>query len=106
VRIYDLLKTIQTSQMRTILTVTHDINLAAQYCDQVLLLQPPAAPGAATLYRQGPPSQILTPSLIGQAFGVRGFSGPVGRQRFFLPLGDKAKDAHLTRDAGGPERQK
>jgi iron complex transport system ATP-binding protein len=100
VGIYDLLKTIQAEQRRTIVAVTHDTNLAAQYCDEVLLLHAPVVrpdettgPPAAAGYRIGVPSQVLTASRISQAFGVQGFSGPVGRERFFLPLGKQAKDA-------------
>lgn len=109
VHIYDLLKTIQARQSRAIVAVTHDINLAAQYCDEVLLLQPPSVadtagtgdmvpPPKPTRYRIGAPSQVLTTSLVAQAFGVRGFSGPVGRERFFLPLGKRAKDADQAGD--------
>ncbi len=45
--------------------ITHDINLAAQFADSVLLLKngQPLALGA--------PSQVLTESMIGAAFGVR-----------------------------------
>jgi iron complex transport system ATP-binding protein len=113
VHIYDLLKTIQARQSRAIVAVTHDINLAAQYCDEVLLLEPPSVANAegtsdaaplpgATRYRIGAPSQVLTTSLVAQAFGVRGFSGSVGRERFFLPLGKRAKDADRASDPPEP----
>ena len=38
VGIYDLLKTAQLEKGKTVVAVTHDINLAAQYCDEILLL--------------------------------------------------------------------
>ena len=38
VRIFDLLRQMQVEQGKTVLLVTHDINLACQYCDRVLLL--------------------------------------------------------------------
>jgi iron complex transport system ATP-binding protein len=44
VGIYDLLKTVQSEKSRTIVAITQDINLAAQYCDQALLLHPLAPP--------------------------------------------------------------
>ena len=42
VAVYDLLKSIQAETAATIVAVTHDINLASQYCDEALLLYPPA----------------------------------------------------------------
>ena len=38
VGIYDLLKVAQFEKNKTIVAITHDINLACQYCDKVLLL--------------------------------------------------------------------
>ncbi len=37
VGIYDLLKDAQFRQNKTIAAVTHDINLASQYCDELLI---------------------------------------------------------------------
>lgn len=102
VRMYDLLKTIQLEKSRTIIAVTHDINLAAQYCDEALLLRPiaarPNAPGDGNLaterrdYRIGPTAEVFTAESIAEAFGVSVFSGPVGNEKFFIPLGRMAKD--------------
>jgi iron complex transport system ATP-binding protein len=103
VAIYDLLKSVQREQGRTIIAITHDINLAAQYCDQALLLQPcSAAPGTGRTdpsgepvgqYRTGPTSEVLRREAIENAFGVRVFSTPVGIENVLLPLGKMAKDA-------------
>lgn len=38
VRIYDLLKQMQHNKQKTIVMVTHDLNLAGQYCDTLALL--------------------------------------------------------------------
>jgi len=104
IEIYDLLKSIQRDKGRTIIAITHDINLAAQYCDQALMLQPYQGPdtcersdpsdAATGQYRIGPPSAVFTPAGIEQAFGVRVFAAPVGRESVILPLG------HLAADAG------
>jgi len=109
VGIYDLLKSIQLEKHRTIVAVTHDINLAAQYCDEALLLYPPCGPsdaeGTASTgqlrCRIGDTSAILTPQEIERAFGTRVFSGVVGRERFLLPLGTRAKDAGLSGRTSG-----
>ena len=109
VGIYDLLKSIQRNQDRTIIAITHDINLAAQYCDQALLLEPclsplpPAgdspAPEPSGHYRIGPPAEVFTPAAIEAAFGVRILAARVGRETVILPLGRMAKDA----DQAGPQ---
>jgi iron complex transport system ATP-binding protein len=86
VGIYDLLKTMQQEKGKTIVAVTHDINLAAQYADACLLL------GADSSYQCGYAKDVFSPEQIEKVFGVRGFTGMIGRENFFIPLGDFAKD--------------
>jgi len=97
VGIYDLLKSIQHEKARTIVAITHDLNLAAQYCDQALLLLPHdpnrSANPPETHYRAGPPGEILDPEGVERAFGIRVASVQIGRERAILPLGRLAKDA-------------
>jgi iron complex transport system ATP-binding protein len=87
VGIYDLLKQMQLEKGKTILAVSHDVNLAAQYCDEVLLL------GCAGSFQMGTPRDVLSCSQLEKFFAVQGFSGPVGCEQFFLPLGKLAKDS-------------
>lgn len=47
-----------------IVAVLHDLNLAAQYADQLLLLR------AGRIHTQGRPHQVLTPAHIQAVFGV------------------------------------
>ncbi len=47
-----------------VLAVLHDVNLAAQYADELLILQA----GAAVAH--GPPGQVLRPALLSSLFGV------------------------------------
>lgn len=96
VAIYDLLKSIQQETAATIVAVTHDLNLAAQYCDEALLLFPPAEDGVHSDCRIGSISEVLTPTEIQRAFGVQVFSCRIGQERFILPLGTKAKDVNLS----------
>ncbi len=96
VKIYDLLKCIQADKGTTIVAITHDLNLAGQYCDQTLLLYPLASrPTAGPSYRIGETSEILTPEEVERAFDVRVFSAIVGNERFLIPLGTRAKGAGL-----------
>ena len=87
VGIYDLLKRMQIEKAKTIIAVTHDINLAAQYCDQVLLL------GADNSYRIGKAKDVFSAEEIEKVFGVRTFVGTIGQEKFFIPLGEFAKDS-------------
>jgi iron complex transport system ATP-binding protein len=86
VGIYDLLKAMQIEKGKTIVAVTHDINLAAQYADACLLL------GADSSYQYGYAKDVFSPEQIERVFGVKGFTGMIGRENFFIPLGDFAKD--------------
>ncbi|HSV27343.1 MAG TPA: ABC transporter ATP-binding protein [Sedimentisphaerales bacterium] len=92
VGIFDLLKQMQLEKGKTLIAVTHDINLAAQYCDQMLLL------GSDGTSHAGSTDEILTLEAIEKTFGVGGFSARIGRQNFFLPLGKMAKDAKLRQE--------
>ncbi len=101
VHIYDLLKAAQLEKGKTIVAITHDINLAAQYCDEILLLtgRKPAVQGPKN-GAQNPPSyligkakDIFSPEQIEKVFGVRVFAGKVGKENFFIPLGRFAKDS-------------
>jgi iron complex transport system ATP-binding protein len=87
VGIYDLLKAAQLEQDKTIVTATHDINLAAQYCDEILLL------GADSNYHIGKTEDVFSPEQIEKVFGVRTFAGRIGQEKFFIPLGKFAKDS-------------
>jgi iron complex transport system ATP-binding protein len=91
VRVFDLLKRMQAERGKTVISITHDLNLAAQYCDEVLLL------GGDGQSAKGATEAILTLEAIERTFGVSGFSGKVGRESFFLPLGKLAKDAKVSR---------
>ncbi len=86
VRIFDLLKQMQAAQGKTILLVTHDINLACQYCDRVLLL------GTGGTYFQGSPQEVLDVGRIRETFSVKGYQGLISREKFFMPLGEFSKD--------------
>ena len=86
VGIYDLLKTAQLDKGKTVVTVTHDINLATQYCDQALLL----GTDGSSLF--GPVAEVLSGENIEKVFAVPVFAGQIGKGKFFIPLGKFAKD--------------
>ena len=89
VGIYDLLKTAQLEKGKTVVAVTHDINLAAQYADVALLL------GGDCSYHIGKAKDVFSLEQIERVFGVKTFAGKVGEGKFFLPLGKFAKDSSI-----------
>jgi len=101
VHIYDLLKAAQLEKSKTIVAITHDINLASQYCDEILLLtgkrpamqRPENNTAKPPTYLIGKAKDIFSPAQIEDVFGVRVFTGKVGKENFFIPLGRFAKDS-------------
>ncbi len=83
VAVYDLLKSIQIDQGKTIITITHDMNMAMQYCDQVLLLGPCNDAGAVV----GSPKEVLTSDRIETVFGVPILSLTQGDRTIVAPMG-------------------
>jgi iron complex transport system ATP-binding protein len=81
IRIFDLLKSLQIKQKKTILAVTHDINMAARYCDQLLLL------GQGGKYSSGNSSQVLDVDKLKEYFGVECHQAVLNERPFFIPLG-------------------
>ena len=100
VNIYDLLKVAQLEKGKTIVAVTHDINLAAQYSDQILLLTGSSPDGIPTPgdYYVGTTKDVFVPEQVEKVFGVRVFAGKIGKENFFIPLGRLARDSGQTND--------
>jgi iron complex transport system ATP-binding protein len=94
VDIYDLLKSAQLEKGKTIIAVTHDLNLANQYCDEALLL------GSDCSYVIGKTTEVLSAGRIEKAFAVKTYAGLVGREKFFMPLGKFAKDRGAIKQNG------
>lgn len=54
----------------TTVAAIHDLNLAAAFCDRILVVS------AGTIVADGEPAKVLTPELIADIFGVRARSAP------------------------------
>ena len=83
--IYDLLKQMQIEKGKTIVAVSHDVNLAAQYADSALLLSSDGD------YHIGRIEEVFSSRQIAHAFGVRVFEAEIGTRKIFLPIGKFAK---------------
>jgi iron complex transport system ATP-binding protein len=65
IQMMDYIRNWQEEADLTIVAVLHDLNLAAQYCDQILVLHEGEILGIGT------PQQILTSDLISQVYGTK-----------------------------------
>jgi iron complex transport system ATP-binding protein len=61
----DLVKRMQREKGLTVIMVLHDLNLAAQYCDRLLLLKDGLVHGVGT------PDQVMDPALLEEVYGVK-----------------------------------
>lgn len=64
IEIMDLVKDINRKEHMTVVAVLHDVNLAARYCDRIVLLSHGAVEAI------GPPAEVLTPETIHAVYGV------------------------------------
>jgi iron complex transport system ATP-binding protein len=78
--ISELLARLNTEQGLTIVTVSHDLNLAAEYCPRLVVL------AAGRVRADGPPESVLTVELIAEVYGtpVEVDRGPGGKPRVTL----------------------
>jgi iron complex transport system ATP-binding protein len=65
IEIMELMRKRADEDGATILAVLHDLNLAAQYCDRLVLLKD------GRIYHQGLPSEVLTEEVVETIYGVR-----------------------------------
>ena len=63
--ILDLIKKLNISFGLTVIIVLHDLNLASQYCDEIILLN------NGCLYKKGPPEEILTVDVIKDVYKTK-----------------------------------
>jgi iron complex transport system ATP-binding protein len=60
----NLLREIATAQQKLVILVSHNINLAANYCDMLYLMK------AGKLIEHGTAEQVIRPELLQQLFGI------------------------------------
>jgi iron complex transport system ATP-binding protein len=64
VRVLDLIRRLNREQGLTVITVLHDLNLAGQYCDRLLLLK------EGSIVKNGAPGEVLTYEIIEDVYGT------------------------------------
>lgn len=83
VEVLDLLTDLNRSRGTTVVMVLHDLNLAARYADHLVALS------AGRVVAEGPPSDVVTESLVQDVFGMesRVIPDPVSGTPLVVPLG-------------------
>lgn len=83
VEILDLLTDLNRRRKTTIVMVLHDINLSARYADHLYAMQ------KGKLIAQGKPSEIITPELMKQVYGLDCIvqEDPLSKTPYILPKG-------------------
>ena len=81
VEIMGLIKNLCLEKSLTVLVALHDLNLAAQYCDRLLLIS------NGQLYAEGTPWQVITPANIKEVYGTEScvYPHPVNQLPVVLP---------------------
>ena len=65
---------------RMVVTVLHDLSLAARYCDRLILLD------GGTVKADGRPEDVLTPANLEEVYRIRAVTGTGREGRFVLPV--------------------
>jgi len=65
VQVFELLRRLNRERGLTIVAALHDLNLAALYFPRLIMLR------EGIIYRDGPPSEVLTEKTIEEVYGVR-----------------------------------
>ena len=78
---YDILERLNAERHLTIVSVTHDINLAARYARRMIAMR------SGTFVADGPPDEILTPQHLYEIFEITAavLKRPDGRGRYIVP---------------------
>ncbi|KPJ63661.1 MAG: hypothetical protein AMJ45_07140 [Syntrophobacter sp. DG_60] len=85
VRILDLIKRLNNSFKLTVIIVLHDLNLASQYCDELILLN------NGRLYKRGLPEEILTAENIEDVYKTKVIikEDPISSRPYIFLVPDK-----------------
>lgn len=81
IQFYDILERLNGERHITIISVTHDVNLAARYARRVIAMR------AGTLVADGSPNEVFTPQHLYDIFEVNAvvFSRPDGHGNYIVP---------------------
>jgi len=69
IEILHFLRSLCSTMEITVVVVLHDLNLASQFCDRLIVLK------EGRIYSQGKPSQVLTPAILKEVFNLDVYVG-------------------------------
>ncbi len=94
IEILDLIRSLCRENNMTVVAALHDLNLAAQYCDRLVLLN------NHRVHAEGMPGEVITPQNIEEVYGARScvYAHPANGLPVVLLNADKSKPAR-PRDA-------
>ncbi len=92
IEVLDLLTDLNRARGITIVMVLHDLNLAARYCDQLVMI------AGGTVHASGTPAEVLTEDRVREVFGLdnRIIVDPVSGTPLMLPIGRHHAAAQST----------
>lgn len=81
-QVINLLSTLKREKKMTIITVIHDLNLAARFADRVVVLKD------GKVISQGTPKEVITPSNLADGFNIlaRVIEDPVAKTPVVVPI--------------------
>lgn len=83
VDVLDTIAELNARQETTVVMVLHDLNLAARYCDHLVVMS------GGRVVGDGAPADLLTPALLDEAFGLAAqvIADPVSGTPMVVPIG-------------------
>jgi len=90
VEIFDLLYHLNVESGLTVLSVSHDLNLSAEYCERIVLLKD------GQIVDSGPPEKIITAENIREVYGAEVIveRNPIGRAPHVVIISKRGKSEH------------
>ncbi|UWF76946.1 MULTISPECIES: ABC transporter ATP-binding protein [Microbacterium] len=81
--VLELVRRLNRGHGHTVVMVLHDISLAARYADRIVAMRD------GRVVHAGPPSEVVTPAILHEVFGIRAalVDDPDGGTPHVLPLG-------------------
>jgi iron complex transport system ATP-binding protein len=101
VRVLDLIRRLNQEKGLTVITVLHDLNLAGQYCDRLILLKD------GSIFRDGTPKEVLTYRIVEEVYNtlVVVLDNPVTGKPYVFLVSEDERDRKGGRPvAPEPER--
>lgn len=91
-QILNLVQSLNKELNLTVLMIIHDLNLAAEYCDQLILIN------NGQIYTQGTPAQVLTFQNIEAVYNavVIAQTNPLSGKPVIFPVSEKILKTHST----------